>query len=64
VKVWIDKSGQVTKAELLSDTAEPELGEIASNAALKWTFEPARLSDHAVPSELVMHFRFMSKQNY
>jgi TonB family protein len=64
VKVWIDKSGQVTKAELLSDTAEPELGEIASNAALKWTFEPARLSDHAIPSEMVMHFRFMSKQNY
>jgi TonB family protein len=62
VKVWIDKSGQVTKAELLSDQAQPEVADIASNAALKWTFEPARVSDHAVSSEMVMHFRFAPKQ--
>jgi hypothetical protein len=58
VKVWIDRTGQVTKAELLSDHAEPEIGDIASNAALKWSFEPARLSDRPVSSEMVMHFRF------
>ena len=58
VKVWIDTSGQVTKAELLSDRTTPEVADITSNAALKWTFEPARLSDHPVSSELVMHFRF------
>jgi TonB family protein len=61
VKVWIDRSGQVTKAELLNGDGQPEVGEIASNAALKWTFEPARLSDRPVSSEMVMHFRFRPK---
>lgn len=62
VKVWIDKSGQVTKAELLSDNSDPEVSDIAANAALKWTFEPARLSDRPVSSEMVMHFRFAPQQ--
>jgi len=61
VKVWIDPSGQVTKAELLSDRTTPEVADITSTAALKWTFEPARLSDHPVSSEMVMHFRFAPK---
>jgi TonB family protein len=64
VKVWIDKSGQVTKAELLSDNTQPEVADITSNAALKWTFEPARISDRPVASEMVMHFRFTQKQSY
>ena len=64
VKVWIDKSGQVTRAELLSENTESDIAEIASRAALKWTFEPARLSDRPVSSELVMHFRFQAKQSY
>ncbi len=63
VKVWIDKTGQVTKAELESDPADSEVGEIATNAALKWTFEPARLSDHPVSSEMIMHFRFAPPAN-
>jgi hypothetical protein len=61
VKVWIDKTGQVTKAELLSDHAESQVADIASNAALKWTFEPARLSDHPISSEMVLHFHFTPK---
>ena len=61
VKVWIDKNGQVTKAELLSDNAGPEVADIASNAALKWTFSPAKLEDHPVDSQMVMHFRFVPK---
>ena len=63
VKVWIDDTGQVTKAELLSDDVEPDVADIASNAAYKWTFEPARLSDRPVSSEMVMHFHFAPKQN-
>ena len=64
VKVWIDKTGQVTKAELLSDHTETEIADIAAHAALKWTFEPARLADNPVNSEMVMHFRFTPKQRY
>ena len=64
VKVWIDETGQVTKAELLSDHVDTDIAGIASNAAYKWTFEPARLSDHPVPSEMVMHFHFVPKQSY
>jgi hypothetical protein len=61
VKVWIDDTGQVTRTELLSDGIEPEIGEIASNAAYKWNFEPARVSDRPVSSEMVMHFHFVPK---
>jgi TonB family protein len=64
IKVWIDDTGQVTKAELLSDHVDPEIADVASNAACKWTFEPARLSDRPVSSEMVMHFRFVPKQSY
>ena len=64
VKVWIDKTGQVTKTELLSDDPEPDMAELASNAAYKWTFEPARLADHPVSSEMVLHFRFVPKPTY
>ena len=64
VKVWIDDTGQVTKAELLSDDVAPQIAQIASNAAYKWTFAPARLSDKPVSSEMMMHFRFVPKQNY
>ena len=64
VKVWIDKSGQVTKAELLSDSSDSAVADLAANAALKWTFEPARLSDRPVSSEMVMHFRFAPKRNF
>jgi TonB family protein len=64
VKVWIDETGQVTKTELLSDHVDPDVAEVASNAAGKWTFQPAKLSDRPVSSEMVMHFRFVPKQNY
>jgi hypothetical protein len=64
VKVWIDDTGQVTKAELLSDDVEPEVADVASNAAYKWAFQPARLSDRPVSSEMVMHFHFVPKQVY
>jgi len=64
VKVWIDKTGQVTRAELLSESPEPDIADLAANAALKWTFEPARVADRPVSSEMVMHFRFAAKSTY
>ncbi len=64
VRIWIDETGQVTKSELLSGNAQPEIAHIASTAANKWTFQPARIADHPVSSEVVMHFRFVPKQTY
>ncbi len=61
LKVWIDNSGQVTKTEILSKHSAPEVAEIASNAARKWTFEPAQVADRPVSSEMVMHFRFLTR---
>jgi outer membrane biosynthesis protein TonB len=64
VRVWIDDKGDVTKSELITEHVQPDIADIASNAANKWKFKPARLSDRPVSSELVMHFRFVPKQNY
>jgi hypothetical protein len=61
IKVWIDNTGRVTRTELLSGDIAPKIADIASNAAHNWTFEPARLSDRPVSSEMVMHFRFVPK---
>jgi hypothetical protein len=63
IKIWVDESGHVTRAQPLNDS-DPEIAEMASLAALKWTFEPARLADRPVSSELVMHFRFAQSRAY
>ncbi|HEY3840878.1 MAG TPA: hypothetical protein VGL72_30100 [Bryobacteraceae bacterium] len=64
VKVWIDDNGLVTKALVLNDRNETEVADFAAHTALKWTFTPAKLSDHPVSSEMVMHFRFEPRQAY
>jgi outer membrane biosynthesis protein TonB len=61
VKVWVDENGRVTRAQPLSGESEPEIADMASNAAMKWTFEPARIADRPVSSEVVMHFRFAER---
>jgi hypothetical protein len=56
VKVYIDEAGNVSRAQVLtkgSDLAGPSL-----SAARQWQFAPARRHDKAVPSEMVLHFRF------
>jgi len=60
VKVIIDAAGKVTHAEpLVSKGAITEyLGKVAAAAARVWKFEPARLDGQAVPSELLLQFRF------
>ena len=64
VRVWIDEKGEVTRTELITDHVAPEVADIASNAANKWKFTPARLSDHPVSSEMVMHFHFVPQTTY
>jgi len=60
VKVRIDKTGRVVDAERLPSTVpvSSSLVEAARRAALLWRFEPARQSDQAVPSDLVLKFQY------
>ena len=60
VKVYIDESGGVSRAQLLtknSDLAGPSL-----DAARQWHFSPALKRNTPVPSEMVLHFRFGSEK--
>jgi outer membrane biosynthesis protein TonB len=56
VKVFIDASGNVSRAQLL--TKKSDLAGAALGAAHQWRFTPARKHDKAVASEIVLHFRF------
>jgi len=56
VKVFIDESGNVIRAQLL--TKGSDLAGTALSAARQWQFTPARKHDKPVPSEMVLHFRW------
>ncbi|MGA2736425.1 MAG: TonB family protein [Bryobacteraceae bacterium] len=56
VKVFIDQSGGVSRAQVLTKGAD--LSAAALSAARQWQFTPARKHDKPVPSEMVLHFRF------
>ena len=55
VKVFIDDSGAVSRAQLL--TKGSDLSAAAVNAARQWQFTPAHKHDKPVSSEMVLHFR-------
>jgi TonB family protein len=60
VKVRVAESGAVMQAEV-EDYGDPpnwRLAAAALDAARRWTFEPARVEDTAVPSDVILHFRF------
>jgi TonB family protein len=56
VKVFIDESGNVTRAQVL--TKGSDLASAALSAAQQWQFHPARKHDKPVASEMVLHFSF------
>jgi hypothetical protein len=56
VKVFIDESGSVTRAQVL--TKGSDLAARSVDAARQWRFTPARKHDKAVSSEMVLHFQF------
>jgi Gram-negative bacterial TonB protein C-terminal len=60
VRVDVGESGVVENAELVefSDPLNVALTNSALAAAVRWTFEPARSDDLAVPSKVILHFRF------
>jgi hypothetical protein len=59
VKIWINDQGVVTKAELPSQAAKSEVGDLSAHAALQWKFHPAQLEEKPVASEMVLHFHFV-----
>jgi len=59
VKIWINDQGVVTKAELPSQAAKSEIGDLSAHAALQWKFYPAQLEEKPVASEMVLHFHFV-----
>ena len=60
VRVYINRSGRVDYAEMISDLTAENRGLAALGVfdARHWEFMPARLAGHAVPSQLVLHYRY------
>jgi TonB family protein len=59
VHVEIDASGRVTKASPTDRNVRTfKLLDAALTAARFWAFEPARINGQAVPSEMLLNFRF------
>jgi len=55
VKVRVERSGQISRVELLSD--ENRLANMAVHAAEQWRFAPAKVGDEPVSSDMILHFR-------
>ncbi|HJT86301.1 MAG TPA: energy transducer TonB [Bryobacteraceae bacterium] len=60
VKVYVNDSGKVDYAELLSDANSENrlLASSALSAARRWDFTPARLGSENVPGQVILHFQF------
>jgi TonB family protein len=58
VRVAIDYKGNVWDAEMLTKDVDSKLGLSAIQAAKRWRFEPARMDDKPVASDMVVRFRF------
>lgn len=62
VKVSINAEGKVVNVQASAPPGllNEHLAEAASNAARRWTFEPARRGDTKLPSESILNFAFGS----
>jgi len=60
VRVAIDDRGNVWDADLLTKDIDGQLGLSALEAAKRWRFEPARVEDKPVGSNMVVRFHFGS----
>ena len=60
VRAYIDESGNVTYAEMLSDVTDVNrrLASLAVFNARRWEFKPAQLEARMVPGEVILHYRF------
>lgn len=60
VRLSLDKHGAVRNAEILSGQGS-ELAGLAANSATSAMWEPAYEGDHPVASDIVVHYRFQSR---
>ncbi len=58
LRLKVDSSGHVSSVEVLSHQTAPEFVRLAGDAAYDWQFEPARIKDKAVSSNVIAHFKF------
>jgi hypothetical protein len=60
VRVYINRSGKVDYAELLSDITEGNraLATLAVFDARHWEFRPARSGTRIVTAQAILHYRF------
>jgi TonB family protein len=58
VRVSIDQKGVVQDADLLTKGIDDHLARSVVEAAKRWRFEPARMDDQPVASNLVVRFQF------
>jgi TonB family protein len=60
VKLTVDEKGAVSRAEPVVSTGALSafLGKLAADTARRWSFQPAREGNRAVPGEVVLHFKF------
>jgi hypothetical protein len=60
VRAYIDESGKVIYAEMLSNVTESDrsLASMAVFNARRWEFRPAQLGGHIVPAQVILHYRF------
>ncbi|MBC7925803.1 MAG: energy transducer TonB [Bryobacteraceae bacterium] len=58
LRLSLSSHGEVERTELLTRKVEPLVAQLAMDAVQKWQFEPARLDDKPVASEVVVQFRF------
>ncbi len=58
LKLTVDKSGHVSSVEIISHQTPTEFLRLAGDAAYDWQFEPAKLKDKPISSDVIAHFRF------
>ncbi len=62
VRVSIDPEGVVRDADLVTKNVDDHLARSAVEAAKLWKFEPARVEDRPVASDLVVRFQFAANR--
>jgi hypothetical protein len=60
VRAYVNESGKVTYAELLSqyNEADRDLASFAVFDARHWEFMPAQVGGRSVPAQVILHYRF------
>ncbi len=58
LRLKVNSEGRVSSVEVLSHQTPAEFVRLAGDAAYDWQFQPARVKDKAVASDVIAHFKF------